>query len=243
MKGKDQTGFKDVNGVLIFQEMKKVAEQYGAGSVIYHFSKPGSDIPEAKMGFVKLFEPWGWIIGTGAYVADIEADIAVMRNFAMVALVVGLAAMCVVSYFLACSVIKPVNRLKRRMQSMADGDLDTEIKGIGRRDEVGNMGRTLDVLRQSLIRHRDREAKQKELDAASQARVVQTLTSRLSMLANGDLTARIDSAFSEEYEQLRSDFNRTVDNLSATVVQVVESAASIRNGAAEISQSSDDLSH
>ncbi|MEX5562543.1 methyl-accepting chemotaxis protein [Pseudophaeobacter sp. 1A16562] len=240
--GKDQTMFEDVNGVLVFQEFQKIADSTGHGPLIFHFNKPDSDIPEAKMGYVKLFEPWGWIVGTGAYVADIEADVAAMRNSALIALVIGLAAMGVAAFFLARSVIKPVERIKDRMQSMAEGDTSAEIPGLASHSEIGDMARTLDVFRTSLIRQKELEAEQKERDQA-QAQVVQTLTSRLSVLANGDLTVRIDSAFPEDYEALRLDFNRTVENLSETVSKVVESASSIRNGAAEISQSSDDLSH
>ncbi len=240
--GNDQTEFEDVNGVMVFQEFQKVIQADGAGQVIYHFNKPGSEEPEAKMGYVKLFEPWGWVVGTGDYVADIDADIAVFRNAALAALAIGLAAMSVAAFFIARSVINPIENLKQRMQSMAEGDTGSEIPGTNSRNEIGDMSRTLDVFRKSLIRQKELEASQKERDRA-QAEVVQTLTSRLSVLAGGDLTVRIDSAFPEDYEQLRLDFNKTVENLNGTVAQVVESAESIRNGAAEISQSSDDLSH
>ncbi|MDE4174967.1 cache domain-containing protein, partial [Phaeobacter sp. PT47_59] len=228
--GVDQSEFEDVNGVFVFQEFQRVINEHGKGAVIYHFNKPDSEIPEAKMGYIKLFEPWGWVVGTGAYVADIEADIAAMRNSALIALVVGLAAMGVAAFFIARSVINPVENLKDRMLSMAEGDTASDIPGTESRNEIGDMARTLDVFRNSLIRQKELETAQKERDAA-QAQVVHTLTDRLSVLASGDLTVRIDSAFPEDYEQLRLDFNKTVENLNGTVSQVVESAASIRNGA------------
>ena len=40
------------------------------------WEKPGSTKPEPKFSYVQMFEPWGWIIGTGAYVDDVEAKSA-----------------------------------------------------------------------------------------------------------------------------------------------------------------------
>ena len=34
--------------------------------------KPGKSIPQDKISFVQLFEPWGWIIGSGIYIDDVE---------------------------------------------------------------------------------------------------------------------------------------------------------------------------
>ena len=43
-------------------------------------AKPGSDKPVPKFSFVKLFKPWGWIIGSGVYVDELEAQLASLRN-------------------------------------------------------------------------------------------------------------------------------------------------------------------
>ncbi len=64
--GTDRSGFEDVKGMKVFQELGKVATQNGAGAVTYWFQKPNQTTPEEKLGYVQLFEPWGWIIGTGS---------------------------------------------------------------------------------------------------------------------------------------------------------------------------------
>ncbi|WP_192964966.1 methyl-accepting chemotaxis protein [Phycobacter azelaicus] len=135
-----------------------------------------------------------------------------------------------------------LNRISRRMISLSEGDLSIETSGLPTKGEIGDMVSSLGVFRDALMKQKELEEAQKA-NAKHQAEVVASLGSNLSVLAGGDLTVRIESAFPEDYEQLRSDFNKTVENLNATVAQVVDSAQSIRNGAAEISQSSDDLSH
>jgi methyl-accepting chemotaxis protein len=75
LNGKDATNIKDPNGLALFVKFVEVCKQNGGGIVKYQWSKPGSEKPVDKYSYVKLFEPWGWIIGTGAYISDVESKI------------------------------------------------------------------------------------------------------------------------------------------------------------------------
>ncbi|MFC4213634.1 methyl-accepting chemotaxis protein [Pseudophaeobacter arcticus] len=240
--GNVQTDFEDVNGVLVFQEFNKVIKEKGSGAVIYHFNKPDSEIPQAKMGYVKAFAPWKWIIGTGAYVEDIEAELNIMRWTALSALAISLAILAIGATVITRSVTVPVTALNNRMRTMAEGDTDADIPATNNKSEIGDMARRLELFRQSLIRQKELEGEQKEREA-EQVKVVSILSSSLSKLSQGDLTVKITSDFPEDYSQLRRDFNQTTETLSGTMSRMVEATTSIRNGAAEISQASDDLSH
>ena len=74
-----------------------------------------------------------------------------------------------------------------------------------------------------------------------QAEVVKSLGLGLGRLAEGDLTARIDTEFGPEYEQLRADFNMTGEHLLEAMRAVVENADLIRGEASEIANAADDL--
>ncbi|OED48356.1 chemotaxis protein [Rhodobacteraceae bacterium (ex Bugula neritina AB1)] len=240
--GTNQGAFKDVTGIKVFEELEKIAASKGAGELTYYFKKPGSDVVEAKIGYVQAYKPWGWIVGTGAYVADIEAGVSVMRTEALIIFGISLLTLAVSAYFITGSVTGPLNGLKTRMQTMADGDTSSEIPSANARSELGEIAQSLDVFRQALIRQQELEDAEHALND-KRSRVVGVLSSKLSALSHGDLTAQITEVFPEDYEQLRQDFNATAKNLSGTVEQVIAAASSIRSGAAEISQASDDLSH
>ncbi|CUI00047.1 methyl-accepting chemotaxis protein [Leisingera aquaemixtae] len=240
--GTNQGGYEDVTGIKVFQELEKIAAAKGAGELTYYFKKPNSEVIEAKIGYVQAFEPFGWIVGTGAYVSDIEADVAVMRNKSLAVLGGGLLLLAVAAYFITRSVTAPLNGLKSRMTSLAEGDTESEIPSAGVRSELGEIARAVDVFREALIRQKDMEQEQQALEA-TRSGVVEALSSKLSDLSHGDLTAQITETFPAEYEQLRRDFNSTAQTLSQTVEQVIAAADSIRSGAGEISQASDDLSH
>lgn len=232
---------EDVNGFRLYEEMGNIARTTGDGSLMYHFHKPGTDEIEAKMSYVDLFEPWGWIVGTGAYVSDIDADLASMRMQALVILAVSLGVLLLAATAITRGITGPVNRLKARMAELADGDTDGDIPATDSKSEIGDMARKVEIFRESLIRQQMLEREQQTREA-EQLEVVETLSKHLSMLSQGDLSTQITRTFPDGYEGLRKDFNTSVENLNATVSQVVSSAASIRNGASEINQSSSDLS-
>ncbi|WP_259971921.1 methyl-accepting chemotaxis protein [Leisingera caerulea] len=240
--GTNQGGYEDVTGIKVFQELEKIAASKGAGELTYYFKKPNSEVIEAKIGYVQAFEPFGWIVGTGAYVSDIEADVAAMRNKSLAVLGGGLLLLAVAAFFITRSVTRPLTGLKNRMTALADGDTDSGIPSSGARNELGEIARAVDVFRQALIRQKDMEQEQQALDT-TRSGVVEALSRKLSDLSHGDLTAQITETFPAEYEQLRRDFNSTAQTLSQTVEQVIAAADSIRSGAGEISQASDDLSH
>ncbi|MCB1356339.1 MAG: methyl-accepting chemotaxis protein [Maritimibacter sp.] len=77
---------------------------------------------------------------------------------------------------------------------------------------------------------------------AAQEAVVETLRTSLATLADGDLTARIEAAFSDDYDRLRIDFNDAVGRLQQALRAVIENAELIRGEASEISNAADDLS-
>jgi len=73
LDGKDLSASKDPNGKKLFVEFVKVCGDKGEGFVDYYWPKYGADKPQPKLSFVKLFKKWGWIIGTGIYIDDIDA--------------------------------------------------------------------------------------------------------------------------------------------------------------------------
>ena len=239
--GTDQSDFEDANGLKIFQRMEEIVSAQGAGSLSYYFKLPGSDEISVKAGYVQEFLPWGWIIGTGEYGTEIEAKVSGLRRETLVSLGAILLSLGVVSYFIIRSVAGPLRALCKRMSTLEDGDTSAAIPGTNARSELGDMARALEVFRKSLVRQQEMEAEQRKREA-EQAEVVTVLSGKLSLLSQGDLSARISETFPEDYEQLKVDFNRTSETLNMTVREVIEATSSIRSGATEISQASDNLS-
>nr|MCU0911336.1 methyl-accepting chemotaxis protein [Paracoccaceae bacterium] len=160
----------------------------------------------------------------------------------LLAIVAGGTLLAVlVSVLLARSVTRPLGQLTQAMQQVAARDYAREIEGRDRADEIGTLARNLADFRDQLAAS-DRAAEERELARAEQARVVERLGEGLRALADGNLSQTLDTAFTEDYEQLRVDFNATIDTLNEVLRSLVGNAEEIRSRAEEISGSSDDLS-
>ena len=79
--GRDLSEFRDKGAIRVFSQFVQMAKAREDGFVRYHWQwNDQPDRVEAKLAYVREFEPWGWVIGTGLYVADVKEDIAVYRN-------------------------------------------------------------------------------------------------------------------------------------------------------------------
>ncbi len=126
------------------------------------------------------------------------------------------------------------------MREIASGDYTHDVTGIDRGDEVGTMAKAVRVFRENGIA-KDAADTAKARSDAEQKMVVDTVSTHLSELSAGDLTAAIKTDFPPEYGALKSNFNEALDNLRGLIGSVTESATTIRTGSGEIAQASEDL--
>ncbi|SDI50700.1 methyl-accepting chemotaxis sensory transducer with Cache sensor [Paraburkholderia steynii] len=71
--GKDRSDLRDSRGTLIIRELMKVAQD-GGGFASYWYPKAGEQIPKAKVAYAAMFPPWGWVLATGVYIDDVDAE-------------------------------------------------------------------------------------------------------------------------------------------------------------------------
>ncbi|HTS24852.1 MAG TPA: cache domain-containing protein [Bryobacteraceae bacterium] len=92
LNGADLAGYRDPNGLPLFLKMVEVCRNAGEGAVYYQWPKPGSDRPVDKMSYVKLYSPWDWVIGSGIYVDDVQAEVRGVRfaSFGFILLAAGI---------------------------------------------------------------------------------------------------------------------------------------------------------
>ncbi len=125
LEGKDLTNYRDPAGKALFVEAIELVRKSGAGHLRYLWPKPGKGrrlVP--KISYVKGFQPWGWVIGTGIYIDDVDAA---WRSNAVTA--AGLGFTCIVilvvfSMSVSRSILGRLGNLVERMNEVAHGDAD-----------------------------------------------------------------------------------------------------------------------
>jgi methyl-accepting chemotaxis protein len=179
----------------------------------------------------------------------------------------GLAiCLCIGLWLAMAKIAKPLTRLGERMSALAQGKLDTEIEGTERKDEIGQMARTVLVFRDGGLEkvrlekvaaeqrqqteeqrleseeERRRNAQTQAAAAEEQACAVKALADGLGKMSEGDLTVHLDEGFTASFQQIKDDFNTTIGKLKDTIESIVSSTRDVANASAEISTSTTDLS-
>ncbi|WP_095099687.1 methyl-accepting chemotaxis protein [Pseudomonas sp. Irchel 3A5] len=140
--GQDLSAIKDPDGFAVFNEMVAVAKEKGAGMVQYRWPKPGASEPVRKISYVKLFTPWGWILGSGVYVDDVKAEFQQQTIKAALFSLAIIAVMALLVILIARSIVRPLRDSVQAMADIASGesDLTRSLKTEGN-DEITQLAK------------------------------------------------------------------------------------------------------
>ncbi|MFP4159644.1 MAG: PAS domain S-box protein [Desulfobacterales bacterium] len=156
-----------------FKVFLEVAQKSGSGFVEYKWRRPTSEgVTEElypKKSYVKLFEPWGWIIGTGVYIDDVYAQMNSLKwtiiSMAAAILVLALAG----TFLIMRTITGPINQLAGFATNVAGGDMNAQIQGRF----TGEMRQLKDAISKMVAELRTRmqeaEARAKEAESAREA--------------------------------------------------------------------------
>ena len=140
LDGKDLSDFADPNGKKIFIEMVNVVTSSGEGFVPYQWPKPGAEKPVDKISFVKGFEAWKLIIGSGTYIDDVNHEFYNIAVTLTIIVLVILIPIIFISMLINRSISLPFNATTRAINNISEGegDLTQRLRTDGH-DEVANL--------------------------------------------------------------------------------------------------------
>lgn len=205
------------------------------------------------------FDGADWTVAALIDKSEAGASMVMMRNTILgLSLLLLLGAMAVSIWF-SRSMTKPIEALVENMRRLAEGDTSIELAGENRKDEIGEMVRSVSVFRDAAIEKvklereadnarsmTERERQEREAASAAEAarmqQAVDALAQGLHTLSEGDLSVRLDTPFMESLDRLRLDFNASVEKLNGTLSEVSENILGINGDTGELRAAADDLS-
>ncbi len=100
LNGQNLSDYSDPEGKKFFVEIAELVKKSGDGYIDYKWQwKDDSLMVVPKLSYVKLYEPWGWIIGTGIYVEDVQREIsAITRKVVWISIFITLLIGLVIIY-------------------------------------------------------------------------------------------------------------------------------------------------
>jgi methyl-accepting chemotaxis protein len=169
-----------VNGRYITREFRDGVAATGEALLTYEFVKPNEQVPSRKMGYAVGLPGWNMLIATGAYLDDLDAHLAPIIWALGLAMLAIAAVAGAIAWSISRSITRPLGELGARMTALADGDLDAEIPGVHRKDEIGAMAETVQVFKDNAVRIRGLE----QVEAESQSRAVAERRAAMNSIAH-----------------------------------------------------------
>lgn len=247
VEGKSRWEFKDVKGNLVLQDFLNIAKNNGgAGFNDFWFPKPGNSEPLPKRGYIKMFEPYRWTVGTGAWFDTIEAAIAerqreyenAMAKAMLMQGMIGVGLLllaCGFAFVAVRSLINPLLQTQKAVSEMSTGNLTVSIQEdiLARRDEIGRLATAINDMNGNLrgiITHVSQSADQ--IVASSEHF---TASAEQSAQAAYQVAASITGVAKGAEEQLAAanDTVSVVGEMSLSIKRMAENAVKVASRAAE----------
>ena len=251
LEGQNLGDMKDPDGKFLFNDMVAIAKRQGAGLVDYRWPKPGAAEPLPKVSYVQLFEPWGWIIGSGIYLDDMQAEFRqqALRALGVLLLISMLLGALVI--LIVRSIARPLEEAVDAMANIASGEADLtrsmdhsggdELTALGGHFNTftGNLrgvisqslqaAGTLDQASQSLgevansaQQHSQQQSQQMELVATAINEVSYAVQDVAKNAERAAGEVRLAEEQAQQGQQNIASSLRQIDQLSSTIDQAVE---------------------
>jgi len=171
VEGTSLLEIRDSSGRHPFETMVKMARTEGAGFISYPWPKPGETAPTEKTSYVQAVPELGLFVGSGVYLDDNVARLIAISRTVILAVLPLLLLFIGVAYFIGRTISQRFSGLTGGLAAMARGDFDIALPGLELQDELGDMARAVESIKQGLRRaaqdqNAERVARQQASDRA-----------------------------------------------------------------------------
>ena len=145
--------FVTTNGKMnLMDAVTSVVTRTGDGYVTYNWPRVQSDGTTSsatfpKLSYVKKFAPWGWIIGSGIYIDDIDAVVQAQLAHQMLVLLGASTVLLLLAGLIARSITQPLKTTMMAMHDITWGNagLDQRLKVVGH-SEIAELARNFNEM-------------------------------------------------------------------------------------------------
>ncbi len=238
MNGQLLNDVKDPSGVAVFNEMTALVRQGGSGFLEYQWPRPGSDSAQPKLSYVKGFSTWGWVVGSGVYVDDINATFARRAiQSSLLVLVIG-GATLFFALTVAKRILRPVRDLEQAMAHIAHTQDLTRKLEVNGNDEIARMGSAFNEMIGNF-----RTVVRKMTNSAEMVHQSVTALSRISTTVADSSAQQSKSALatSSAVSQMSSSIALVADHAKNTDSTALEAESLSSTGASVVTQAVQDM--
>ena len=224
LNGTDLSNYADPYGTKLFVEMSRVTNEKKEGGLVKNYwDKPNKkNDPKEKFSYVQRFAPWDWIIGTGAYVDDIEAEVALMQentnakiatiiaSIALFSFISVIIAILIYNYFVNRAIIRPLDELDIAIKDIASGNEQADRINKKSDDEIGKIVDSFNLYISKLKKGYIEDGK-----------VIENVDEVIDKIAQGFYVYKIEKTSSNpQIQRLRDSINHMIERINENLVSL-----------------------
>lgn len=250
-EGKSRIDLVDPNGTYFIKEMLANGLKEGGGFTDLMFAKPNETTPLPKRNYTVCFQPWGWVIGTGVWIDQIDAQVAEEEALlhdelqssilkAVAVIVVLLILFVAFAVYMGNSIAKPIQLVTKHIQWMGDGDFRAhqedaaEMQALAARpDELGVMTHAMDDMQGKLLKLMQQIVETAEYLAAASQELTSTSEQAATVSKSiAESVMNVAGSCSQQFTEVET-ASGNVSNLTA---HMEEFSATIRESSHKIQE-------
>jgi methyl-accepting chemotaxis protein len=231
------------NGRMLSREIMDGVRAKGEILLPYEYMKPNQEKPVRKIGYAVAVPGFDMYLGTGAYLDDLDAKLMpIIWTLGIATLIIGVISSGI-AWLIGRSISGPLGQLGNRMRALADGELEGDIPGVGRGDEVGAMAATVQIFKDNAVRIKGlekAEAETKERAAAERRVAMESLANDFERSVNG--IVRSVSTAAAGMQTTAQSMTATASDASARAATVGSASESASNNVGTVAAAAEELS-
>ena len=250
LEGKNLIDLKDPKGNKFIIGLLDAA-QNGNGTYSFYFKKPDSTIPIEKLGYSIMVPGTDWMLGTGAYIEDIEENVLNYQNIAkselnkkiIFALLISLGLIlttAAIIFFTAAKMVRPIQRMADNLNDIAQGEGDLTLRlHVSGNDEIAQLGNSFNQFVEKL-RHiiSDINVATININQSGSDMSEQTNNIASQLLSHNNETDQVAAAITEmstTANEVASNTNQVAEATQAVTIDVINAQDRVQESLTEVS--------
>ncbi|WP_217390097.1 methyl-accepting chemotaxis protein [Deefgea piscis] len=238
-EGQNKSTLQDKKGKFLLQDLTRAAQQ-GGGYVDYYFSKLGSTEALLKISYAALIPEWNWVIGTGVYIDDIDAEMKKILIWGLIELAILAILVSLLAWLITASILRqlggePSEGIKL-MQQLAQGDLQLKMQQAPAGSMFASLAEMAASLRKVML-----DVKNDADVLNQQATQIAQSSQSIALAANQQTDAT--SAMAAAMEELTVSISHISDSSSLTEQASRQATALSRDGVEQVAMATTTMEH
>lgn len=232
-EGSDLSNLQDANENYLIRDLNTASKMTNPDdrTHIYDWTNAGETVPREKIAYTGFFEPWGWMIGIGAYTEEFYENLGILKGLSVLVGVITLIVGSTIYYIFIRGYLRKIKWLNENAKEIASGNLSVDLPDLKSNDEIGELSVSFKEMSQTIKGLLSEVSNSSEQVAAASEQL--TASAEQTKYASNEVTLAMQSIASANETQVKSleDGTEALTHMTDSISQVSDLVTNVSGSA------------